>query len=47
MDSQLTIMLTLESLITIVTYVPYASQLTYANITYQWYKTQLQLAWEK
>ncbi|CAF1465520.1 unnamed protein product [Rotaria sordida] len=47
MDSQLTIMLTLESLITIVTYVPYATRLTYANITHQWYKTQLQLAWEE
>ncbi|CAF0968649.1 unnamed protein product [Rotaria sp. Silwood1] len=47
MDSQLTIMLTLESLITIITYVPYAAQLIYVNITQEWYKTPLQLAWEK
>ncbi len=46
MDTQLTIMLTSESLITIVTYIPYASQLTYANITQYWFKTPLQLAWE-
>jgi hypothetical protein len=46
MDTQLTIMLTSESLITIVTYIPYASQLTYANITQYWSKTPLRLAWE-
>ncbi|CAF2679043.1 unnamed protein product [Rotaria sp. Silwood2] len=46
MDAQLTIMLTLESIFAIITYVPYAIQLTYANITQEWYKTQLQLAWE-
>jgi len=46
MDTQLTRMLILESLITVVTYLPYAIQLTYANITEGWYKTPLRLAWE-
>jgi len=46
MDTQLTMMLLLESLITVITYVPYATQLTYANITQNWYKTPLRLAWE-
>ena len=45
-DAQLTIMLILESLITIITYVPYASQLIYSNITQHWYKSPLQIAWE-
>jgi hypothetical protein len=45
-DAQLTIMLTLESLITIITYAPYATQLIYANITQNWSKTPLRLAWE-
>jgi hypothetical protein len=45
-DAQLTIMLILESLIAIVTYVPYATQLTYVNITQNWYKSPLRLAWE-
>jgi hypothetical protein len=40
MDTQLTLMLTLESL------VPYATQLIYANITRDWSKTSLQLTWE-
>jgi hypothetical protein len=39
-------MLILESLIAIVTYVPYATQLTYVNITQNWYKSPLRLAWE-
>ncbi|CAF1140700.1 unnamed protein product [Rotaria sp. Silwood1] len=47
MDTQLTAMLILESLIAIITYVPYATQLTYANITQQSDKTPLRLAWEK
>ena len=38
MDTQLTRMLILESLITIITYAPYAIQLTYTNITGEWYK---------
>ncbi len=46
MDKQLTIMLVSESLITIITYVPYAIELTYINITQDWYKTPLRLAWE-
>jgi hypothetical protein len=46
MDTQLTLMLVLESLITMVTYVPYAVALTYANITQDWYKSPLRLAWE-
>ncbi|CAF0815793.1 unnamed protein product [Adineta steineri] len=46
-DKQLTIMLISESLITIITYIPYAIELTYLNISQTWYKTPLQLAWEK
>ncbi|CAF1259419.1 unnamed protein product [Rotaria sordida] len=46
-DTQLTAMLILESLIAIITYAPYATQLTYANITQQSNKTPLRLAWEK
>jgi hypothetical protein len=46
MDTQVTRMLILESLITIITYLPYAIQLTYTNITEEWYKTSLQGAWE-
>ncbi|UJR20420.1 hypothetical protein I4U23_023551 [Adineta vaga] len=46
-DKQLTTMLATESLIAIVTYVPYAIELTYSNISEQWNKTALQKAWEK
>jgi hypothetical protein len=46
MDTQLTIMLILESLITIITYVPYATQLIYSNVTQYWSKSPLQIAWE-
>ncbi|CAF0857207.1 unnamed protein product [Adineta steineri] len=46
-DKQLTIKLIPESLITILTYTPYAIELTYLNISQTRYKTPLQLAWEK
>jgi hypothetical protein len=45
-EAQVTTMLLLESIIAIITYVPYASQLTYANVTQNWHKTPLYLAWE-
>lgn len=45
-DTKLTFMLILESFIAIVTYIPYALQLTYSNITQNWYKSPLRLAWE-
>ena len=47
MDKQLTVMLIAESIIALVTYLPYAIQLTYSNITSNWYKTPLRLAWEQ
>ena len=46
MDSQLTIMLILESIIAIITYFPYAAQLTYSNITANWPKSSLQKGYE-
>ncbi|CAF1128073.1 unnamed protein product [Adineta steineri] len=46
MDAQLTKMLVTESIIAVITYFPYAVQLTYSNITQTWYKTPLQIAWE-
>ncbi|CAF1028288.1 unnamed protein product [Adineta ricciae] len=47
MDKQLTVMLVTESIIATITYLPYAIQLTYSNITSGWYKTPLRLAWEQ
>lgn len=47
MDASLTRMLMIESLIAIITYVPYAAELTYTNLTQGWSKTSLRLAWEK
>ena len=46
MDMALTRMLTIESLIAIITYVPYATELSYINITENWSKTSLRVAWE-
>ncbi|UJR20094.1 hypothetical protein I4U23_023228 [Adineta vaga] len=46
MDKLLTIMLIAESLIAVITYVPYAIELTYENITQHWYKSPLFLAME-
>lgn len=45
-DAQLTIMLTVESFIAIITYIPYAIELTYSSLTQEWRKTDLWLAWE-
>lgn len=47
MDVDLTRMLVIESLIAIITYVPYAIELSYMNITEHWSKTSVRLAWEK
>ena len=46
MDAQLTLMLVLESGIAAITYLPYATQLTYANITQKTPKSALRVAWE-
>jgi phosphate/sulfate permease len=47
MDSQLTLMLILQSIIAMVTYFPYATQLIYSNVTEFYHKSDLQLAQEK
>ena len=47
MDAHLTMMLILESLIVSITYIPYATELTYSNITQGWYKSSLRIAQEK
>ncbi|CAF0861689.1 unnamed protein product [Rotaria sp. Silwood1] len=46
-DSRLTFMLILQSIIAITTYTPYAAELIYTNITQYWPKSPLQLAIEK
>ncbi|CAF4024450.1 unnamed protein product [Adineta steineri] len=46
LDTRLTIMLISESFIAVITYIPYAIQLSYANITQNWYKSPLHIAWE-
>ncbi|CAF1255776.1 unnamed protein product [Adineta ricciae] len=45
-DSRLTLMLISESCIAVMTYVPYAVQLTYANVTQNLSKSPLRIAWE-
>ncbi|CAF1255867.1 unnamed protein product [Adineta ricciae] len=45
-DSRLTLMLISESCIAVITYVPYAVQLTYANVTQNLSKSPLRIAWE-
>ena len=47
MDSKLTFMLILQSIITITTYLPYAAELIYTNISRNWSKSSLQKAQEK
>lgn len=46
MDHHLTKMLLLESIITIITYVPFAIQSVYTNISEDWIKSPLRQAWE-
>ena len=46
MDAQLTLMLVLESGIAAITYLPYATQLTYANMTQTTPKSAVRVAWE-
>ncbi|CAF2958125.1 unnamed protein product [Rotaria sp. Silwood2] len=46
-DSRLTLMLILQSIIAIITYTPYAIELIYTNVTQYWPKSALQLAIEK
>ncbi|UJR20424.1 hypothetical protein I4U23_023555 [Adineta vaga] len=47
MDAQLTLMLILQSVITIITYVPFAVELIYTNVTQYWTKTSYQTAIDK
>ena len=47
MDAQLTLMLILQSIITVITYVPYAGELIYSSVTQYWPKSSLQKAQEK
>ncbi|CAF3491026.1 unnamed protein product [Rotaria sp. Silwood1] len=47
LDSQLTLMLILQSIITIITYVPHAVELIYTNLSQNWSKSCFQRAEEK
>ncbi|CAF3097129.1 unnamed protein product [Rotaria sp. Silwood2] len=47
MDSRLTWMLILQSIIAIITYIPFAAELIYTNISQSWLKSTLQNAQEK
>jgi hypothetical protein len=47
MDSKLTLMLILQSIITMITYFPYAGELIYINITQNWPKSSLRNPQEK
>lgn len=47
MDAQLTLMLILQSLIAIVTYIPFAAELIYTNVTQYWTKSAYQAALDK
>jgi hypothetical protein len=47
MDTQLTLMLILQSIIVIITYVPYAIELIYENVTEYWPKSALRIAREE
>ena len=46
-DTQLTIMLFMNILFSMISFLPYAAQLIYNNITGNWPKSPLRLAWEK
>lgn len=46
MDSQLTLMLILQSIISTLAYIPYAIQLIYTHITQYWPKSSLKVAQE-
>jgi hypothetical protein len=45
-DSQLTTMLLLQSFAAIPSFIPFGAQNLYSNITQNWYKSPLRLAWE-
>ncbi|CAF4147866.1 unnamed protein product [Adineta steineri] len=45
-DTQLTIMLFLDIFVSMISFLPYAAQLIYANITGTWPKSPLRVAWE-
>ena len=47
MDAQLTLMLILQSIITMITYLPYAAELIYTNSTQYWPKSALRKAQDK
>ncbi|CAF1192077.1 unnamed protein product [Adineta ricciae] len=46
-DSQITLMLLLQSIVAIISFLPYGIETLYDHITETWYKTSLQLAIEK
>ncbi|UJR18557.1 hypothetical protein I4U23_005464 [Adineta vaga] len=46
MDVQLTIMLFLDIFVAMISFLPYAANLIYGNITGNWSKSALQVAWE-
>ena len=46
-DSQITLMLLLQSIVAIISFLPYGIETIYDHITEAWYKTSLQLAIEK
>ncbi|CAF1385137.1 unnamed protein product [Adineta ricciae] len=46
MDVQLTIMLFLDIFVAMISFLPYAANLIYGNITGSWSKSALQVAWE-
>ncbi|CAF2882514.1 unnamed protein product [Rotaria sp. Silwood2] len=46
-DSQLTLMLFLQSLIAIIAYIPFGAAVLYFNITGEWTKSSIRQAWEQ
>jgi hypothetical protein len=46
MDTQLTIMLFLDIFVAMISFLPYAAQLIYINVTQTWSKSPLRVAWE-
>lgn len=47
MDARLTLMLILQSIIVVITFIPFATDLIYTNITGNWPKSALRVAQEK
>ncbi|CAF3133072.1 unnamed protein product [Rotaria socialis] len=45
-DAQLTIMILMQIVVAMISFLPYAAQLLYSNITNDWSKSPLRVAWE-